>query len=82
MQGVSGKEQGGYLSLALATICKTLGIALPLSPIQGQVTSTPDGKDNSTVPLWGRDQSPLFRVVQLVRARANFVQPYPPCFQW
>lgn len=54
MPGVSGKEQGGYLSLALATTCQTLGTALPLSPIQGQLTSTPDGRDSSTVPLWGR----------------------------
>lgn len=50
---MSGKEQGGYLSLALATTCQIWGIALPLSPIQGQLTSTPDSRDSSTVPLWG-----------------------------
>lgn len=39
--------------LPLLPHARPWGIALALSPIQGQLTSTPDGRDSSTVPLWG-----------------------------
>lgn len=48
-----GEEQGGYFSLAHATTSQTMGLARPLSHIQGLLTCTRTNRDSSIVLPWG-----------------------------